>query len=348
MRTVYASEGLLSLVHHLSPALLANVVVGSVMFSSYQAVIEAEHALRQQRPHSLLAALFTPRQQQQDGQAATAASVSSASLVMPPVSYSGIVLAGAVSGCCQSLFLTPIQAVNTHYEHHHYLHTMQRHPSAKDYATSLRPSHHASFRQLWHSEGMAGVMRGWQLTAVRDTVGMAAFFVTFQLVKSVLVQAEGFHRQRRQKLTDETFVHRELGWSPTHIWNSCSIVLAGIAAGLSYRLLTHPFVILQHRRDRDYLIRLNDHQRLSSTRVPLLCFAHNATEGTAGQRPAYRELLELYRKQGLRLVDGSALSLPHSLSSVLNRLTLLFSPSVVGLLTYELTKMHQAEDAHQH
>jgi len=228
--------------------------------------------------------------------------------------------------------------------------------------------------EIWRGEGLRGIMRGLELTTMRDTIGMSCFFVTFQIVKSLLVKEETFHSHNAgvvQWIKDkkdavlhrpddphdadhDSFVHRELGWSGVHVWNSFSIVIAGICAGLSYRVLTHPFVVLQHRRDRDYLIKLNDHHRFSTARVPLLCFAHTATGQHYPHPPAWVELLQLYRKDGLKFLKldpsstMSAFGFPHSIPSFLNRLTLLFSPSVVGLLTYELTKMHQQQEVHQH
>ena len=377
MRTVYAAEGFLSLLHHLSPALLANVLLGTVMFTSYEAVIEAEHLLIRLYPHSVLARVFTPRHAHQS-------SVSSASIVMPPVSYPGILLAGAFSGLSQSFVITPIQSVNTHYEHSHYLHTLSSsnpHDPAFSYSAAFRPSHHSSLRHIFREEGVRGVFRGLTLTCVRDTLGMATFFGTFQLIKTVLVREEHFGEKHRRTFgqwlrdrrdavlgsssrqpqssggeggEDEAFLKRELGWSRTHVWNSVSIVVAGVCAGFSYRLLTHPFVVLQHRRDRDYLIKLNDTHKFSAARVPLLAFASQATGQHFTHPPAWRELLEQYRKEGLKFLkldpssSMSAFGFPKSLPSLFNRLTLIFTPSVVGLLSYELSKMHQESDVHQH
>ena len=254
MRTVYAAEGFLSLLHHLSPALLANVVLGSLMFTSYEAAVQAEHAAIDRYPDSWAAWLFTPRHQP--------TSISSASLVLAPVSYPGICLAGAFSGLTQSLLVTPMQAVNTHYEHHHYLHTMQsRNPNdpAYSYSGQLRPSHHDSFRRIYRREGLRGLFRGLSLTCVRDTIGMGLFFGTFQAVKSVLVRPERFDaptssgKAAQAGAEEEAFLKRELGWSDVHVWNSVSIVLAGVCSGFAYRLFTHPFMVLQHRRDRDYV-----------------------------------------------------------------------------------------------
>ena len=378
LRTVYAAEGFLSLLHHLSPALIANVVLGTVMFSAYEATVEAEHWLMDRYPGSLPARLFTPRH-------ASSSSISSASIVMPPVSYPGILLAGGLSGLAQSLIITPIQTVNTHYEHHHYLHTMaSRNPNDPTFAytASLRPSHHSSLRHILSEEGVRGVFRGCQLTAVRDTLGMALFFGTFQACKGLLVREERFGvkhhrtltqfvRDKRDELTghphspssggagggeggEELFITRELGWSKTHVWNSFSIVVAGICAGFSYRIFTHPFVVLQHRRDRQYLIRLNDGHKFAAARVPLLCFSHQATGAHFTHPPAWKELLQQYRKEGLSFLKldpdskSSAFGFPKTLPSLFNRLTLIFTPSVVGLLTYELTKQHQQQDVHQH
>ena len=370
LRTVYAAEGFLSLIRHLSPALLANVLLGTVMFTSYEAMVATELRLMEHYPSSLLTRLFAPSH--------SASSVSSASIVMPPVSYPGILLAGAFSGLTQSLVIAPIQAVNCHYEHHHYLHTLSsQNPNEGSFAynASLRPSHHASLWHIMKEEGVRGVFRGWPLTAARDTLGMGAFFLTFQAVKNVLVREERFGvkhrsvaqfvREKRDELSghphphteeegDESLISRELGWSHTHVANSVAIVFAGICAGFAYRLSTHPFVVLQHRRDRDYIVRINEHLKQSHARLPLLCFSHQATGPHYTHPPAWGELLQQYRKEGLSFLrldpdsKSSVFGFPKTLPSLFNRLTLIFTPSVVGLLSYELTKQHHQQDVHQH
>ena len=102
------------------------------------------------------------------------------------------------------------------------------------------------------------------------------------------------------------------------------------------------------------MVAMNDRHKFSAARVPLLCFAHQATGEHFTHPPAYVELLQQYRKEGLSFLKPSssmsAFAIPRSLPSLLNRLTLIFTPSVVGLLTYELTKQHQQQhqEVHQH
>ena len=118
---------------------------------------------------------------------------------------------------------------------------------------------HYGYRQL-KDIGARGVFAGWSLSLVKDTLGYAAFFATFEYIKAqtyykflIIYYGESRSNNPRQAArprVDSTY--DSLVIKPHYAIEPVFLMLAGIAASVAQQLIQHPIGIIQNVHYRSF------------------------------------------------------------------------------------------------
>lgn len=200
------------------PPLIANVGVGAVLYTSYLQILGRLH---------------------EDSSRAT-------KRVYPPPSPGHTFTAGLIAGSIQSVLAAPLDALQARYDH--------RDMMPND--GSGRPRSMWSFgAEKLREIGLRGIFAGWGLSFMKDGLGSAVFFSTFEYLKAqgyyrfvtwyyggladdivdLLAMKRPSHRHR-----DEKTVIR-----PHYALEPMFLLLAGTGASFAQQVLLHPLTHFQ-------------------------------------------------------------------------------------------------------
>lgn len=218
------------------PPLIANVGVGVVLYTSYL------HILGRLHPESALAS----------------------KRVYPPPSPVETFTAGLLAGSIQSVLAAPLDAVQARYD--------LAANTAAGMSASGNPARTAATPQqprpqsMWsfgasklHEIGVRGIFAGWGLSLVKDSVGSAVFFSTFEYLK-----AQGYYRfvtwyygalsedvvmllSRRRPTADKEEERRGMPTiiRPHYAIEPVFLLLAGMGASVAQQAVLHPLSHIQ-------------------------------------------------------------------------------------------------------
>lgn len=197
------------------PPLIANVGVAAVLYTSYLQILGVLHE-ESSRP--------TKR-------------------VYPPPEPVHTFTAGLLAGGIQSLIAAPLDAIQARYDHRE---IVARSPNGKP------PSMWAFSAEKLRDIGARGIFAGWGLSLVKDSVGSAVFFSTFEYIK-----AQGYYgfvrwyygglegevidrlAARRPHSKDFTAIRPHYAIEPMFL------LLAGMSASLAQQVILHPLAHIQ-------------------------------------------------------------------------------------------------------
>ncbi|KAK1777688.1 mitochondrial carrier domain-containing protein [Copromyces sp. CBS 386.78] len=215
------------------PPLIANVTVGAVLYTSYL------HILGQLHPESRLAS----------------------KRVYPPPSPLETFTAGFLAGTLQSLIAAPLDAVQARYDIGHCTGTsttpMNGNPNA------VRPKSIWAFSvEKIKDIGVRGICAGWAVSFLKDSLGSAIFFTTFEYLK-----AQGYYNfvswyygslnEENIILLSEKRPSSESGKEenndprmpaiirPHYAIEPAFLLLAGLGASFLQQFVLHPLTIIQ-------------------------------------------------------------------------------------------------------
>ncbi|KAF2877254.1 mitochondrial carrier domain-containing protein [Massariosphaeria phaeospora] len=184
--------------------------------------------------------------------------------IYPPPPFSTTFTAGLVAGGIQSLFAAPFDALQTRF----------RTADILD----------GKYKSMWHyaghklrSIGLRGIFAGWTLSLMKDSLGAAVFFGTFETVKSrgyyeFVTQYYG-SRTRDSLLESVSLVHDQPDGRPVvkpHFTIEPSfLLLAGVSASITSQLIQHPLAELQnvHYRRLEALDYQAHHESPKASRI---------------------------------------------------------------------------------
>lgn len=162
--------------------------------------------------------------------------------VYPPPSVSTTFTAGLIGGSVQSLLAAPFDALQVRFR------------TADILEGKYKTMWHYARHKL-HSIGLRGVFAGWTLSLMKDSLGAAVFFSTFETVKS-----QGYYefisylygnRTRDSLLQSAFFIpdHEDADGRPVvkphYTLEPTFLLLAGISASVTSQLIQHPLTELQ-------------------------------------------------------------------------------------------------------
>ncbi|KAL4881527.1 mitochondrial carrier [Aspergillus karnatakaensis] len=186
--------------------------------------------------------------------------------VYPPASPVDTFTAGFVAGSIQSLVAAPLDALQVRLRTNDIIEG--RYQSMWHYG-----------RQKLRQIGLRGIFAGWSLSFLRDSLGSAIFFSTFEYVKSqgyysFLIRCYGSsHSQNENHLQPVQSSDRGLPLiRPHYALEPCFLMFAGIAASVAQQIVQHP---------------LNAVQNIHVARLEYL--DHQAT-----LRPSNKQMLQIY------------------------------------------------------
>lgn len=210
--------------HQILPPLVANVGVGAVLYTSYLQILGRLH--------------------EESGQARKR--------VFPPPQPVHTFTAGFLAGGLQSVLAAPLDALQARYDHR-----------------DLMPSDGSGKpRSMWtfgaeklHEIGLRGIFAGWGLSFLKDTLGSAVFFSTFEYVKAqgyyrfvtwyygglpedivdVLASKRPARSRHEQSETDKNNILIR----PHYALEPMFLLLAGISASFAQQVLLHPLTHFQ-------------------------------------------------------------------------------------------------------
>ena len=197
------------------PPLFANVAVGAILYTSYLHILGHLHA--------------------ESGKASKR--------VYPPPAPSQTFAAGLIAGSIQSLAAAPLDAIQARFDHREVL---SSNPNGRP--QSMWAFGGAKLREI----GVSGIFAGWGLSLVKDSVGCAIFFSTFEYVK-----AQSYYKFVRWYYggLDEDVVdtlarrrpHREglRVIRPHYAIEPMFLLGAGMTASVAQQVLLHPLTHIQ-------------------------------------------------------------------------------------------------------
>ncbi|KAK0750623.1 mitochondrial carrier domain-containing protein [Schizothecium vesticola] len=214
------------------PPLIANVGVGVVLYTSYL------HILGRLHPESALAS----------------------KRVYPPPSPVETFTAGLLAGGIQSVLAAPLDAVQARYD---LAANTAAGMSASGNPARTGPAPHQRPQSMWsfgasklHEIGVRGIFAGWGLSLVKDSVGSAVFFSTFEYLK-----AQGYYRfvtWYYGALSEDVVVllsrrrptaEKERGMPtiirPHYAIEPAFLLLAGMGASVAQQAVLHPLSHIQ-------------------------------------------------------------------------------------------------------
>lgn len=166
--------------------------------------------------------------------------------VYPPPPVTATFSAGLVGGAFQSLLAAPFDALQVRF----------RTADILD----------GKYKTMWHygrhklqSIGTRGIFAGWTLSLVKDSLGAAVFFSTFETVKSQCYYSflgKYYGSQSRDAILrssrlitasddDDEHGHRPV-IKPHYAFEPAFLLLAGISASITSQLIQHPLTELQN------------------------------------------------------------------------------------------------------
>ena len=196
--------------------MMANVTVGAILYTSYLQVLGSfyETAARQSKR------------------------------VFPPPPINATASAGFVAGGIQSLVAAPLDALQARFQTSDLL--------EGPYSTQYRNMWSYAKRKLAEI-GPRGVFAGWSLSFVKDSLGFAAFFATFETIKSQAYYAfvrkwYGDYRplfgdlvriQSPRKEESKPIIRPHYAMEPTFL------LAAGFGASIAQQTIQHPISAIQ-------------------------------------------------------------------------------------------------------
>jgi len=160
--------------------------------------------------------------------------------VYPPPPVSTTFTAGLIAGGVQSVLAAPFDALQVRFRTADIL--------------------EGKYKTMWHyaghklqSIGLRGIFAGWTLSLMKDSLGAAVFFGTFETVKS-----QGYYeyitkyygsRTRDSLLESASIVHDDIDGRPVikphYALEPAFLLLAGMSASITSQLIQHPLNELQ-------------------------------------------------------------------------------------------------------
>ncbi|KAL0467848.1 mitochondrial carrier [Neurospora intermedia] len=215
------------------PPLIANVTVGAVLYTSYL------HILGHLHPESRLAS----------------------KRVYPPPSPLETFTAGFLAGTLQSVIAAPLDAVQARYDIGQYAGTSTTPASGNSSAVRPKSMWVFSFEKI-KEIGVRGIFAGWTLSFLKDSLGSAIFFSTFEYLK-----AQGYYNfvswyygslnKESIILLSEKQPSSESGREdsddprmpaiirPHYAIEPAFLLLAGMGASTLQQFILHPLTIIQ-------------------------------------------------------------------------------------------------------
>jgi hypothetical protein len=162
--------------------------------------------------------------------------------VYPPPPIATTFTAGMIGGAIQSLFAAPFDALQVRFRTSDIL--------------------EGKYKTMWHyamhkskSIGLQGIFAGYTLSLLKDSLGAAVFFSTFETVKNQayyeFVTKYYGSRTRDTLLQSAVFVEDPLGGDsrpvvkPHYTLEPTFLLLAGVSASITSQLIQHPLTELQ-------------------------------------------------------------------------------------------------------
>lgn len=242
------------------PPLIANVSVGAVLYTSYLQILGLLH---EESSHA------TKR-------------------VYPPPAPYETLAAGFMAGGIQSLVAAPLDAIQVRYE---------RHDPTIIHGKQIQPQSMWQFgRDKLHEIGARGVFAGYTLSALKDSLGAAVFFSTFEYVKAqayynflqwfygglgldtvdILARRRPTHKHQHDKEDDIEL--RTI--KPHYAIEPAFLFLAGFSASITQQSILYPLHHIQVEH-WEHLETLDEHAR--AHREP----SHTKTTPRAGMMQLY-------------------------------------------------------------
>lgn len=187
------------------PPLLANTSVGAVLYTSYL---------------QLLGRLYKP-------------SAASVKRVYPPPPPTKTFAAGFAAGAVQSVVAAPLDALAVRFR-----------------PTDLLDGH--VYRNMWQygylktrEIGVRGILAGWSLSLVKDSLGYGLFFATFEYIKS-----QSYYAFITRYYGGLNWLHlreenRVRVIRPHYTIEPSFLMIAGIAASVAQQIIQHPIGLVQ-------------------------------------------------------------------------------------------------------
>ncbi|KAF2643509.1 mitochondrial carrier [Massarina eburnea CBS 473.64] len=206
------TEGWSFIPNQVLPPLMANTVIGAVLYTAYL--------------HSL-SELHLPSSYQ-------------TKRTYPPPPPTTTFTAGLVAGAIQSTIAAPFDALQVRFRTSDIL--------------------DGKYKTMWHfashklpSIGLQGVFAGFSLSLVKDSLGAALFFGTFETVKSQayyhFISRYYGSRTRDALLESKALYHDDLDGRPVikphYLIEPMFLLLAGLSAAVTSQLVQHPLTELQ-------------------------------------------------------------------------------------------------------
>ncbi|KAF2785442.1 mitochondrial carrier [Melanomma pulvis-pyrius CBS 109.77] len=160
--------------------------------------------------------------------------------VYPPPPASTTFTAGLIAGGVQSVLAAPFDALQVRFR------------TADILEGKYKTMWHYAGHKL-HSIGLRGIFAGWTLSLMKDSLGAAVFFGTFETVKSqayyeYITKYYG-SRTRDSLLESASIVHDDIDGRPVikphYALEPTFLLLAGISASITSQLIQHPLNELQ-------------------------------------------------------------------------------------------------------
>jgi hypothetical protein len=192
MKNIAREEGMFALLRHVLPPLLVNVFAGTLLFATYAKV--SSELIVKTKMNDLTNS--------------------------PLPSHTGIEIvffAGAVAGTAHSLVSCPVEVIKLHL-HEEHVHTSSEQPRQRQHI-----DYFSALRVVLHNHGLRGLYRGFGTSFIKDAMGFATFFGTYDACKAACTAYL------------PSFFAKE----------TCAILLSGTAAGLACAVMSHPWDVLQ-------------------------------------------------------------------------------------------------------
>lgn len=215
--------------HQVLPPLIANVSVGAVLYTSYLQILGTLH----------------PESAQGNKRA------------YPPPEPMQTFTAGFLAGSIQSVLAAPLDAIQARYDHRDLMPA-----SGKGKPRSMWSFSAEKLREI----GLRGIFAGWGLSFMKDSMGSAVFFTTFEYVKAqgyynfvrwyygglsqeivdLLAMKRPTDSDRKKKRSDQSrHEDKPTVIRPHYAIEPVFLLLAGIGASFGQQILLHPLNHIQ-------------------------------------------------------------------------------------------------------
>lgn len=163
----------------------------------------------------------------------------SAKRIYPPPAIKETLAAGFVAGTVQSIVAAPLDALQIRFRTNDMLEG--NYTNMWNYA-----------RHKLHEIGIRGVAAGWSLSLVKDSIGYACFFATFETIKS-----QAYYEFVRRYYADyKPIIHGQIASQrngdrdkpairPHYAIEPCFLLLAGIGASITSQAIQQPLTKIQ-------------------------------------------------------------------------------------------------------